>query len=276
MSAAPNFAYRLAAAARYGPGLDLSRMRVCISGGERLDWQALLDFHATAAPMGFDWGAIVPSYGLAEGTVAVTYTPLGRGPVRGPGGYVSAGRPMAGVQVEAPAGPELGPIRFRSDWLFSGYHADGALRPVVPGEWFDTGDAGFVHEGELYVSGRRDEVLTTGGRNVFAEDVETVAHDVGGQRIRCCAAFRTQTDSERLALMIEANPRLVKGLEAARELAAEVQGRVATTLGTRLRPVLVVRAGAIPRTSSGKVQRGQCRALYGDGRLAHRLITALG
>ncbi|WP_433337815.1 AMP-binding protein [Spirillospora sp. CA-294931] len=274
-TAAPNFAYRLAAAVPYEPGLDLSRMRVAISGGERLDWQALNRFDEVAGPMGFPREALTPAYGLAEGTVGVSYSPVGRGPLRGPGGHVSVGRPLPGLEVRAPGPDAPGPIMLRGDWLFDGYHSGAGFEAFRPGDWFDTGDQGFVHEDELYVLGRRGEVVTVAGRNVFAEDVEAVAHQAGGRLVRCCAAFRDPGASGRFGLMVEADPRLVKGEEAARELARAVHAQVAESLGTRPAPVLVVRLGAIPRTTSGKVQRDLCRSLHRDGLIGRRLITEL-
>jgi fatty-acyl-CoA synthase len=273
VTAAPNFAYRLAAAVPYD-SLDLSRLRICISGGERLDWQALQDFHATAAPMGLGWSALTPCYGLAEGVVGVTHTPAGRGPLRGPGGYVSSGSPLPGVEVRVPAGSAPRPIHVRGPWLFSGYHTADGFEPVS-GDWFDTGDAGFVHDGELYVLGRRSEVLSMAGRNVFAEDVESVTHEACGSMIQACAAFRNPVVADRFGLLAEANPRMVRDSDAGLELARRIQAAVNEILGTRLTPVLVARLGAIPRTTSGKVQRHRCRSFYYNGEAARRLIAEL-
>jgi fatty-acyl-CoA synthase len=274
-TAAPNLAYRLAAAVPYPAGLDLSRLRICISGGERVSWQTLRDFHTAAAPMGLDWGALMPCYGMAEGVVGLTYTPAGRGPLHGPDGHVSVGIPLCGVEVRVTAGLAPAPIELRGDWLFNGYHTAAGFEPVAAGEWFDTGDAGFASDGELFVLGRRNEVLAAAGRNVFAEDVESVAHDVCGKRVQACAAFRNPVAEGRFGLVAEANPRLVRGAEAASELARLIQASVNDILGTRLTPVLVARLGTIPRTSSGKVQRAQCRSLYGAGEFTRRLIAEL-
>lgn len=275
VTAAPNFAFRLTAAVPYDEPLDLSRVRVCVSGGERVDWQTLLDFHATAGQMGFNWGALMPGYGLAEGTVGVTVTPPGGGPRLGPAGYVSVGVPFPGVELRVPVpSASVGPVQLRGDWLFRGYHTADGFKPVAAGDWFDTRDAGFVHEGELYVLGRRDEVLTMAGRNVFAEDVESIAYEAGGPLIRVCAAFRSPA-TERFGLMAEANPRLVKDAEDARKLGQLIQVSVSKVLGTRLDPVLVVRMGVIPRTTSGKVQRAKCRTLCGADEISHRIMAEL-
>jgi fatty-acyl-CoA synthase len=274
-TAAPNFAFRLAAAVPYRDQLDLSRLRVMLCGGERVDWQTLLDFQATAGPMGCAWEALSPCYGLAEGTVGVTNTPLGRGPRRGPGGYVSAGAALPGVQLRVPAGSLPGPVEMRSDWCLSGYYSNRGFEPAAAGEWFDTADGGFAHDGELYVLGRRNEVLSMAGHNVFAEDVESVIHEACGQSVRACAAFRHQGGTGRFAVMAEVNPRLVRDPDAAFELARLIQVSVNETVGTRLSPVLVTRLGTIPRTSSGKVQRSKCRSLFQSGQIDRRLIAEL-
>lgn len=274
VTAAPDFAYRLAAAVPYADHLDLSRVRMSVSGGERLSWQTLRDFQATAEPMGMRWEAITPGYGLAEATVGVSNAQAGRGPLRGPGGHVSVGRLLRGVELRVPAGSDPGPIQLRGPWLFDGYHTANGFEPVAAGEWFDTGDAGFVHDDELYVLGRRDEVLTLAGRNVFAEDVESVTHDACGQRVRACAAFRAGA-AGRFGLVAEANPRLVRDLDAASELARLIQASVVNALRTRLAPVLVARLGVIPRTTSGKVQRAQCRSIVASGEIRGRILAEL-
>lgn len=275
LTAAPNFGYRLAAAARYDEPLDLSLVRLCLSGGERVVWQALVDLHAVAGPMGLRWEALRPCYGLAEATVGVTLAPPDRGPVQGPGGYVSAGVPMPGVELRLPENSAHGPVQLRGDCLFSGYYTTAGFQPVTVGEWYDTGDAGFAVDGELYVIGRRDEVLTLAGRNVFAEDVESVTHLAGGGSVRACAAFRSQEMTGRFGLMVEIDPRLVWGAGAARDLAKRIQASVTETLGTRLAPLLVVRLGTIPRTSSGKAQRAQCRSIYAAGEIDRRILAEL-
>jgi fatty-acyl-CoA synthase len=157
--------------------------------------------------------------------------------------------------------------------LFSGYYTKTGFEPVDSGDWYDTGDAGFVHDGELYVLGRRNEVLSIAGRNVFAEDVEALAQQAGGDLVPACAAFRNPDAAGRFGLLAEANPRLVRDFDAACDLARRIQASVNEILGTRLAPVLIARLGTIPRTTSGKVQRSACRSLYRNGEITRRLIA---
>ncbi|TDD75665.1 hypothetical protein E1293_28220 [Actinomadura darangshiensis] len=282
ITAAPDFAYRLAASVPYEEGLDLSRMRVAVAGGERVLWQTLVEFHETAGPLGFAWEALSPSYGLAEGVVGTTCIPPGRGPVRGPGGHTSLGPPMAGMRVRiAPdtgdtdgAASEGAPIHIAGESLFSGYQTGTGFTPRE-GEWHDTGDSGFVHDGDLYVLGRRAEIITTGGRNVFAEDVEMIAHAAGGDRLRGCAAFRAPGARDRFAMYAEADRATAGSPDEALALARLIRAEVSRTLRTRLTFVRIVRRGTIPRTTSGKVRRAHCRDLYGSDALGRRTVAEL-
>jgi acyl-CoA synthetase (AMP-forming)/AMP-acid ligase II len=276
VTAAPDFAYRLAAAVPYEAGTDLSRVRAAICGGERISWQTMERFHAATAPLGMRWQSLMPGYGLAEGTLTVTGTPPGRGPHMGPDGHVSVGVPLPGAQVRAPAHPSVdGSIAIRGDWVMDGYHTTEGFDAVPPGAWFDTGDAGFAHEGELYVLGRRDEVVSVAGRNVYAEDLESVARHAAGDQVNACAAFRSPSAPGRFGLVAEANPRIVRDRADAAGLARRLQAVVSRTVGTRPAPVLVVRLGVIPRTTSGKMRRAQCRAMHQAGEFGKRVLAEL-
>ncbi|MFD5539774.1 AMP-binding protein [Streptomyces sp. NPDC127079] len=274
VSAAPNFAYRLAAAVPYEEGLDLSRMRASLSGGERIHWQTLSDFHRTAGPLGFPWEAIQPCYGLAESVVGTTSSPLGRGPVLGPGGHVSLGVPASGIQLRLRTGLEPTAIHLAGESRFSGYQTADGFVPSS-GDWHDTSDSGFTHDGELFVLGRRNEVISLAGHNVFAEDAEAVAQNVGGRQVRSCAAFRDPADEDRFAMFVEVDRTLVRAPDSAADLARDIRSSVSHAIGTRLTSVTVVRPGSIPRTTSGKVQRSQCRDLAGNEGFGRRVITEL-
>lgn len=275
VTAAPNFAYRMAAQVPYDPGLDLSGVRASLNGGERIVWQDLVGFHRTAGPLGFSWGALMPSYGLAEGVVGVTTTQPGSGPVCGPDGHVSVGRPLPGVTVDAPVGRPAGPVGIGGRWLFEGYHTRDAFVAGPRDGWFDTGDAGFAENGRLFVTGRRDEVASVAGHNVFAEDIEEITYQVAGTRIRACAAFRLGEPEQKFGLMIEIAPRPKPTETEVTALADEVRAAVVEALGIRLATLLAVRIGTISRTSSGKVQRAVCRETHASDAIAHRVIARI-
>jgi fatty-acyl-CoA synthase len=266
ITGAPHFGFRLAGRVPYPDGLDLSLVRVALNGGERIAWSELEDFQQVAGQFGFRWEAQLPVYGLAENTVGATCTlRAGSGPSRGPDGLASSGRALPGTTIScdgtaaSPAGLRLG-----GPWLFSGYHTENGFEPRTGSE-FETGDLGFVIDGDAFVLGRDSDVISVGGRNVFAEDVETVALRTGKPLAISCAAFTMETAGQRFGLCVEIGQRNAPGLT---ELARNVRSAISAELGTRVEPLVLVLPGAIPRTTSGKVQRGRCRTAYTSGELA--------
>jgi len=272
ITGAPHFAYRLAARVPYPDGLDLSRVDIAFNGGERIHWADLEDFQKVAGRFGFRWEAHAPVYGLAENTVGATSTPLYQtGPEHGPGDLVSCGRALSGTGVHCAGTPEApGDLAISGPWLFDGYYTGAGFQPRT-GPRFATGDAGFVVDGEVYVLGRTGEVVSTGGRNLFAEDVEVVASQAGKPWTSGCAAFKLDHGDRQFGLCVESSTR---DLPDPAGLARSVRAAVTAALGTRVDPVLVVIPGTIPRTTSGKVQRARCRDEYRSGRFTGRRVLA--
>src|SRR5437763_3923472 len=173
LSVAPNFAYGLCARRIRDEeleGVDLSSWRFALNGAEPVAPGVLRRFADRFARFGFDEKALMPVYGLSEASLAVTFTPPRRGPriVRREGRELaSVGVPVAGVddcircddERELPDG-EIGPIHLRGPSVISGYFANGAAIAGAVGDgWLDSGDLGFVDEGELVVSGRAKDVI---------------------------------------------------------------------------------------------------------------------
>jgi fatty-acyl-CoA synthase len=276
VTAAPNFAYRMAAAAPLRASLDLSPLRVAINAGERVTWDALTGFHEAGNKLGLRWNAVVPCYGLAENGVGASFTLPGRsGASRHASGHVSVGRAMPGTVLTAPAGPAAGPISIGGVCLFDGYHTADGFAPVPETGWHDTGDAGFIDDGELYVIGRRGETLSVAGHNVFAEDIEAVVHDQGGPCIRACAAFRLTEPGDKFGLMAELNPAALRAGANIAKLATDLRTAVIDSVRVRVAVLLLVRVGTIPRTTSGKVQRTACRALRTSASISNKVLFEL-
>ncbi|MGQ0841966.1 AMP-binding protein [Actinokineospora sp.] len=272
ISGAPNFGFRLASRVPYPGDLDLSRMRSCLNAAERVLWSDIEDFHRAVGPLGFPWEAIMPAYGLAEGTVGASCAVHDRGPIQGPGGHVSLGPPLPGNRLTVSNDTDPGTLHLDGDWLFDGYWtADGFLpRTTTP---FDTNDASFLHDGELYVLGRHSDVASIGGHNVFAEDVEAVAIPAAGLPGVGCAAFKYDSGAgERFGVVIE----IVRDArDLAPDIAKSVRSAISAALGTRVAPLVVARAGIIPRTTSGKPQRGPLRTACLSGTLPANLVYTI-
>jgi acyl-CoA synthetase (AMP-forming)/AMP-acid ligase II len=299
LSTAPNFGYQLCVeriAEDELQGLDLRCWRRALNGAEPVRPETLSAFERKFARVGFAPTAFMPVYGLAETTLAAAFTPLGRG-VRmedvdaealGAGRaeparegrpsrrIVSCGRGFPGSEirvVDPTDGTPLperreGEITLCGGGVMQGYFEDPeATEEMLRDGWLWTGDLGYVADGELYVTGRRKAVLIRAGRKYHATDLEKAAEGVPGVRRGCSAAFSVEGAArEQLVLVVE--PSRSAGDLA--ELAERVATAVAESEGLRPDRVYVAPPRSVPKTSSGKVQRGACRELLLAGRLGQR------
>lgn len=295
ISVGPNFAWGLAARtlAATKPGeLDLSQLRIAGNGAEPINVADLECFVEAAGAHGMGPDAVSPMYGMAEATLAVTASPPGapmrdiavvpdrlhQGAVVHRVGQdaefrrriVSCGPPMPGIEVAIRAADgttlgegAVGEVCVRSPGIMTGYWENPeATAAAVRDGWLHTGDLGFLDQGELFVCGRLKDMIIVGGRNLYPEDYEHLAATVPGIRRGNAIAFGL-TELERMVVVAE-TPR--KG-DHAQEIARELMRALRDRLPHAPHEVVLVTSGTLPKTSSGKVQRRLCQALYLDGRL---------
>lgn len=297
-TAGPNFAYALAARAlRRLDRLDLSRWRLALNGAEPIDPNAVEAFLAAGARHGLDQGVAFCVFGMAEATLAVAFPTPGAGmqvdtidqrvletdryaaPVDGgrAEGNVRRlprlGRPLPGLEMRvcdpstghAMQDREVGEVELRGSSITPGYYDNAdATAASRRGDWFRTGDLGYVVDGELVVCGRIKDVIIVGGRNVFPEDVERAAESVAGVRAGNVIAFGTEGRRGREAVVVVAE---TKHDEIA-PIRAAVAARVTDAVGVPPEDIVLVRPGTLPKTSSGKPQRSLCRRRYLGDELA--------
>ena len=300
VTAGPNFSYALAARAlrRLPPAvLDLSRWRLGLNGAEPVDPASVEAFCAAGAPQGLDPRAVFCAFGMAEATLAVTFPrPLSGmavdtvdrsllehegiavpvGPTRpGPGvvgrRLARLGRPVPGIEiriVEPVSGATLGERRageleIRGSSLTPGYYRrPEATRAAFHDGWLRTGDLAYLVDGELVVCGRLKDMIVVGGRNVFPEDVERAVAGVDGVRAGNVIAFGVHRHAGREGIVVVAEAK-TSDVPMVREAVAE---RVRDEVGLPSEVVLVL-PGSLPKTSSGKLQRGLCRSRYLEAEL---------
>jgi acyl-CoA synthetase (AMP-forming)/AMP-acid ligase II len=281
-------------------GLDLSSWSVAISGSEPVRADTIARFTDAYAPFGFNPRAFCPSYGLAEATRIVSGARRGAGarqmrvdadrlehdgvaaapcddrPART---LVSCGPPLTTVVVVDPDTLQVREAGRAGEVLVSGPSvAPGYRNPALgapeifgivldgrPGEQFlRTGDMGLLIEGELFVTGRLKDLIIIRGRNVHAEDVETTIQGFEGefwQGVR--AAFSIEAaDGEQLVIVQEVDPELVGDGDALDAATVRIKDAVALTHGVTVQEVFYILPGQIPRTSSGKVRRAECRSRF--------------
>ena len=304
-SPAPNFAYALCVDRIRDEeltGVDLSCWRLALNGAEAVAPQVLDRFCERFAAWGFRREALTPVYGLSEASLAVTFSEmreeatelcLDREQLEVAGvaqpsdqgvRWSSVGRPLPGFEVEirgvdgALADGHVGRLWVRGPSLMDGYFGqpERTADTLVDG-WLDTGDRAFVHEGELYIVGRDKDVLIVRGRNIAPASIEDLVSGVAGVRTGCAAAVPMSTEdgaTEGIRLFVEC--RRDASAESQADLPDLCKEAVVKAIGVALDDVVVLAAGTLPRTSSGKIRRAEARARWQAGALSPpERVTAL-
>ncbi len=294
ISYAPNFAYAQALKRLRDQdlqALDLSCWRVAGCGAEPIHAPTLRSFAERLAPAGFRAEAFMPSYGLAESTLAVSIYPhaapprfdkvdseaLKRGRARPAtenngcsSEIVSCGVPLPGHQVaivDEEGAPlperEIGEIIVRGPSVTRGYFKNPeATAATWRNGWLRTGDLGYLADGELFICGRSKELIIIRGANYFPQDIELLARDLPGVKRGNVAAFSVnEGGEERLVVLAEADAR--EGETLRRAIAA----RIREEIGLDVHWVALVPAGTLLRTTSGKPQRSKMKRLYEQGEI---------
>ena len=285
LSSAPNFGYQTAVEHRMSE-LDgnLSGWHTALIGAEMVRPETMNAFEDAYGAFGFRREALRPCYGLAEATLAVTFDMTNEGvrtrpaPSEGPTDareVACLGRAVEGTEVAivAPDGSSLaegriGAVRVRGPGLFAGYYGDAeATAECLRDGWLHTGDLGFLANGELYLTGRTKDILILRGHNLMPHELEWCAEaeaDVGGSCRAGAFSIDGGADGEVAVIVVElARPEP----EALPELERAIRVGVGRAVGVTLSDVAFVRRGRIPKTTSGKVRRGELREQYLRGEL---------
>ena len=292
LSPAPNFAYDLCVSrAADVDGLRLASWRVALNGAEPVHARTVTRFVDRFRPLGFSPGAMMPVYGMAEATLAVTFPALheafaslgvDRGALERTGRVVaseganaqqavSVGTPVAGTTIEVvdDAGcllPErvVGHILVSGSSLMDGYFRnDDATASVIVDGRLRSGDLGFVHEKRLFVTGRAKELIIKAGRNLHPADIERVASEVDGVLTGCVAAFarpNARTGTDDLVVVAETSRR---DPTHRNRIASDIRAELLGVLGIKPDDIRVCALGSVPRTTSGKVRRRECARIFG-------------
>jgi fatty-acyl-CoA synthase len=296
ISFAPTFAYELCLR-RVKPtqigALDLSSWRVAGCGAEPIRYETLVAFADRFRPAGFRLSSFTPSYGLAEHTLAVAFAPntlkvdtvdSGRlvreshaVPVNGRAtGHsvrlVGCGRPFPdhAVQIVDDAGSPLperhvGRIVARGPSMMAGYFEEpDETGEALRGGWLETGDLGYVADGELFVCGRTKDLIIRHGRKYHPPDLESAIATVDSIRPSGVVVFGINRvdEPDQVIAVLEA-----RASQSAADIVDLVRRRIRETAGLELDDVVVTPPGTIPRTTSGKVKRSETRTRFQAGTL---------
>ena len=294
MTAAPNFAYALFAKRlrkQAKPGqFDLSTLRFALSGAEPVDPADVEDLIDAGKPFGLNPGAILPAYGMAETTLAVSFSecnaglvvdevdadllaalrravPASKGNTRR---LASLGPLLEGLEARIvdedgnvlPA-RGVGIIELRGEPLTPGYITMGGFVPAQDENgWYDTGDLGYQMEnGHVVVCGRVKDVIIMAGRNIYPTDIERAASRVDGVRPGCAVAVRLDAGHSRETFAVAVESNAWEDPAEVRRIEHQVAHEVVTEVDMRPRNVVVLGPGTIPKTPSGKLRRANSVAL---------------
>jgi fatty-acyl-CoA synthase len=301
ISFSPSFGYELCAR-RAGTasteGLDLSSWRSAGIGADVIRPNVLVRFAERFAPCGFDARAFVPSYGMAEATLALSFTPPGQGvrhdtvdsivlesdhhavPVRDTTArtrtFVLCGHILPGHDIEVRDGTDrplpdrhVGRIFVRGPSLMTGYFGapEETARVIADDGWLDTGDLGYLIGGQIVITGRAKDLIIVNGRNLWPQDLEWATEaEIATLRSGDVAVFSVEgeADEEVVALVQCRTPDPAKRDALAAEIANIFRARHGLES-----TIVLVPPHSLPQTSSGKLSRSRARTMYLQGAFPH-------
>lgn len=303
ISPAPHFAYSLCVNKIKDEeleGVDLSAWRLALNGAEPIDPEGVNRFCERFARWGFRHEAMTPVYGLAEAGLGVSFSDPDSPPLitefdrdalslegaarPGPGRkLISVGRPLPAIEVSIrdEAGNALpdgsaGRILVKGPSITKGYYNDPELTAKVIREgWLDTGDIGFLLDGQLYIAGRAKDLIIIRGRNYAPQEFEDLLLDIDGVRTGCVVAVSTVVEGsgEQLVILAEKD---VRSQRPEPEVVFAIRSRILAGLSLNPHHIEILAPGTLPRTSSGKLRRSEALRQFMAGELAPpEKVTAL-
>ncbi len=297
LSYSPTFGYdicarRVSSQTQVADRFDLSRWRVAGNGADMIRPDVMQAFVDAFADAGFQATSFLPSYGLAEATLAVSIMPPGEGITvelveetllsgasegrrDRPQRYraiVNCGKPVRDMEVqirdeEGRPLPEraIGKVHCRGPSVMVGYfHDEEATAACLSSDgWLDTGDMGYMSDGYIYIVGRAKDMIIINGKNHWPQDIEWAVEQLPGFKAGDIAAFSITTPGgeEMPAVLVQCR---TSDLAERERLRHEIRERVRSITGMNC-VIELVPPRTLPRTSSGKLSRAKARNLYLSG-----------
>jgi len=290
----PNFAYNFCAKKirdRDLSDVDLSTLRAVINCSEPMRFSSHEMFINKFGKYGLKEKALATSYAMAENVFAVTQGGINQPitydeidlisfqeknvaiPVKPGDGsaiMVSAGRPISNVEVNIidSSGKflderQIGEIVIRSNCMLDGYYnRDEVTRKSFINGWFKTGDFGYIADSEIYISGRKKDLIIVGGKNIYPKDLETIAMEINGVhpgRVVAFGVYNELKGTEDVVIIAEIEDEFMEKKESISE---DIRKRVTRESAIALRNILLVDKKWLIKTSSGKIARALNKKKY--------------
>ncbi len=281
---------------------DFSGMKALLNGAEPISVKIMQEFVAALNPFGFRPEAMMPVYGMAEATLAISFAPLLKlsevtafeaslldrenraQPVEQtePSARLlsEVGVALNDVEIRITNDEDLpledgiaGHIQVKGSGITNGYYNNpGATTATFCGNWLRTGDIGFFFKNRLYISGRYKDIIFKNGRNYFANDLESMActiDDIKYGKV-CFGGTTGRETGQDIVIAFVAGLQETKAFETFRELRAHLR----SNLGITVDEMILIKSNEIPKTSSGKLQRFKLMQRYINGEFEDRRIRA--
>lgn len=290
----PNFAYNFCARkarSRYLEDVDLSSWRSIINCSEPVRWESHQAFYESFKEYGLSPNALQTSYAMAENTFGVTQSELNQPPqvekvdqeyfvkkrLARPAkegkpsiNVMSSGKPLNNTQVrvqdqdgQVVEDGVIGEITIRSDCMLNEYfHRPEITEKSFRDGWFLTGDFGYISTGEVYITGRKKDLIIVGGKNIYPRDLEELIYELPGVhpgRAAVFGLFNEKLGTEDVVIIVESE---VADVDDRNKLADEIRKYVTKNSPISLRFVEVVKPKWIVKTSSGKIARKANKEKY--------------
>lgn len=296
ISAGPNFAYDLCIKkidTTKLEGLDLSTWRLAINGAETVQPKTIREFTTKFSAYGFKAETMLPVYGLAETSLGLTASPLGRPPridnidrksfeekklaistIKTSSvhclEFVSCGLPLSGQEIRIVDNQNnmlsdrmVGHLQFRGPSSMRGYYNNPeATQEIFHNGWWDSGDLAYKAEGEIFITGRKKDLIIKAGRNIYPSEIETVTASISEIRRGCVIAFGIQdhlTGTDKIIIVAETNQ---LDNQKQQTMIERIKEAVVSAVNVSPDEINLVPPHTIPKTSSGKLQRSICKKMY--------------
>lgn len=300
LSAGPNFAYELCAKRLNDDdlaGLDLSSWRLAFNGAEAVNPNTLRKFYQKFKKFGLKKEALFPVYGLAENTVGLTFPELNKEfqvdrvsreilerdlrAVPAENNYlefVCEGKAIPGHEIriaddegQVLAERFIGNVQFRGPSAMQGYyHNPKATQAAYINGWWNSGDLGYLADDNLFITGRKKDMIIKAGRNLYPESMEEIVGNIAGIRRGCVIAFGVTDEklgTEKIIIVAEAK---IFDKDSQTKMQEEIIEKMTVGIGVPPDQVILVAPHTIPKTSSGKLQRSACKNSYLKGELGKK------
>ncbi|MGD9664308.1 MAG: fatty acyl-AMP ligase [Novosphingobium sp.] len=304
VSYSPTFGYdicarRISSQSNVAERFDLSRWRLAGNGADMIRPDVMQGFVNAFADAGFKASAFLPSYGLAEATLAVTIMPPGEGirvelveeerlsgvprDLSRPARYraiVNCGKAVRDMDIEirGESGKELSDHHIGKVWckgpsvMHSYFRDPDATSECLVDGWLDTGDMGYMADGYLFIVGRAKDMIIINGKNHWPQDIEWAVEQLPGFHQGDIAAFAVETENGEEAPAVLVHCRVSDPVERVR-LRDEIRDKVRSITGMNC-VVELVPPRTLPRTSSGKLSRAKAKKLYLSGEIEPYRLAA--